>query len=181
MSAALEPLDFGVRITRVCDHLASAGYDSLLLTGRENIRWLTGFTGSNGWVLARRDELVLITDGRYGDQAVEQMAAAGVECRVEIGSTRVLMAKHLADVVGVGPLGFEGSHISFADHAALSAAVDVIWMPTNGVIEAARRTKDVGEIQRMAHASAIADTALAVTLPVLLGEPTETQFRVGSK
>jgi Xaa-Pro aminopeptidase len=177
MSAALEPLDFGVRITRVCSHLASAGYDSLLLTGRENIRWLTGFTGSNGWVLARRDELVLITDGRYGDQAVEQMAAAGVECRVEIGSTRVLMAKHLADVVGVGPLGFEGSHISFADHAALSAAVDVIWMPTNGVIEAARRTKDVGEIQRMAHASAIADTALAVTLPVLLGEPTETQFR----
>ena len=54
------------------------GADALLVSDLTNIRWLTGFTGSNGWVVLGPDSLTLVTDGRYGDQAAQQMAAAGV-------------------------------------------------------------------------------------------------------
>ena len=54
------------------------GIDALLVSDLTNIRWLTGFSGSNGWVLLDRDQLTLVTDGRYGVQAAHQLAAAGV-------------------------------------------------------------------------------------------------------
>ena len=42
---------------------------SLLVTDLNNIRWLTGFTGSAGTLFVRADDMVLIVDGRYGDQS----------------------------------------------------------------------------------------------------------------
>jgi len=110
----MAPLDHARRLAWASEHLGGAGYDRLLLTSRDNIRWLTGFTGSNGWVLVARDELVLITDGRYGEQATEQMQVAGVPGRVLIGATRQLMTEHLAREAGRTRLGFEGAHISYA-------------------------------------------------------------------
>ncbi len=43
--------------------------DALLISDLTNMRWLTGFTGSNGWVVLTPDHLTLVTDGRYGEQA----------------------------------------------------------------------------------------------------------------
>ena len=158
--------------------LTEGPVEGLLVTSLTNIRWLTGFTGSNGWVVLAGDDLVLITDGRYGDQAREQMDHAGVDGRILVGSTRSAMTDHLATVTHhCGVLGFEGAHISFADHAALSAAVGGSWIPTSDVIENHRRTKDQGEIDRMARAAAIADEALAATLALLGAEPAESEFR----
>lgn len=170
-------LDHARRLEWIDGHLGESDYEQILLTSRDNIRWLTGFTGSNGWVIVGRGELVLITDGRYGDQAAEQMERAGVGGRVSIGTTRAAMIDHLRRNVSSGSLGFEGAHMSFAEHAALTAAVEATWIPTSGVVEEARRTKDCGEVERMARAADIADIALALALPVLAGEPTEKQFR----
>ena len=57
------------RATRVRDRLGE--FDALLVSDLTNIRWLTGFTGSNGWVVLTRDALTLVTDGRYGEQATK--------------------------------------------------------------------------------------------------------------
>ena len=176
-SPVMTPLDHSRRLAWLVDQLASAAYDSLLLTSRDNIRWLTGFTGSNGWVVVGPDGVVLITDGRYRDQATQQLAGAGISGRIEIGSTRTLMTGHLGRTVGNGRLGFEAAHISFAEHAALSAAIETEWIPAIGVVEEGRRTKDAGEIERMERAADIADLALALTLPTLETEPTEAHFR----
>ena len=35
-----------------------------------DVRWLTGFSGSNGWAVVTADDLILGTDGRYGDRAL---------------------------------------------------------------------------------------------------------------
>jgi len=58
--------------------LAHTGAEALLVSDLTNVRWLTGFTGSNGWVVLGPDQLTLVTDGRYGEQAARQMALAGV-------------------------------------------------------------------------------------------------------
>ncbi|MCU1395674.1 MAG: Xaa-Pro aminopeptidase [Ilumatobacteraceae bacterium] len=173
----MTPLDHPRRVAWMRGHLAAASYDHFVVTSHDNIRWLTGFTGSNGWVLVTPDELVLITDGRYGEQGAAQMAAAGIDGAVRVGSTRQAMTDHLESAVRGRRVGFEGAHISYAEHASLSAAVDAEWTATAGVVEEGRRTKDAGEIERMERASDIADIALAVSLPFLHSEPTEAQFR----
>ena len=51
------------------------------------MRYLTGFTGSAGSLLVSADDAMFVTDGRYRTQSAEQLAAAGVDARVEIGLT----------------------------------------------------------------------------------------------
>ena len=59
--------------------------DALLVTSLTNIRYLTGFTGSAGLLFVLpEDAAVLVTDGRYGTQAGEQLDAAGVDARVVV-------------------------------------------------------------------------------------------------
>ncbi len=174
----LVDLDYAARAPRLLDALAGAGTNALLVTSLVNIRWLTGFTGSSAWLVVAPNGLTLITDGRYGDQAQEQSRVVGVDVQVAVGSTRAGQVAQLSSTVSAATrLGFEGGHISFADHSSLAATVDAVWVPTAGLVETLRRTKERGEIDRMAHAADIADQALAATLPDLHDEPTEVDFR----
>ena len=174
----LAPLDYVSRATRVVESLRRANVDALLVTSLTNIGWTIGFTGSSAWLLITPDGLTVVTDGRYGDQVAEQASVAGVELRILVGSTKAAQVAHLAGAVSaIDRLGFEAAHLTYADHAWFSANVATQWVPTGGLIEAERRTKDQGELDRMAHAAAIADSALASTLAVLYDEPTEIEFR----
>ena len=74
------------RVERVRARLAARA-EALLISDLTNIRWLTGFTGSNGWVVLGQEHLVLVTDGRYGQQAQRQLASAGVEADVLVSGT----------------------------------------------------------------------------------------------
>jgi Xaa-Pro aminopeptidase len=154
------------------------GIDALLVTDLSNIRWLTGFTGSNGWVLLGADGLVLLTDGRYGVQAANQMAAAGVEGDVAVGATGGAMLDELAArTAGLARVGFEAAHVSFQQHGQFAAALAPALLPTSGLVEAERRTKDAGEIEAIERACRIADQALAEVAPTLGDGLTEAQVR----
>lgn len=61
------PIDHGARLAMIQPRLPLGnGCDALLFTDLVDVRWLTGFTGSNGWAVVTADELILGTDGRYG-------------------------------------------------------------------------------------------------------------------
>lgn len=178
--AALPAMDVAGRLARLRQELADAGCDGLLVTAATNVRYLTGFTGSAGMVLVLPDEVVLVTDGRYATQAPEQMAAAGVDVRTEIGSPaeELDMVRSLVAQAGLSSLGLEAAHVSWARQRALAAD----WFPTielvatTGLVEALRRVKDPGEVARVSRAAEIADAALASVLPLLAEGPTETAF-----
>jgi Xaa-Pro aminopeptidase len=164
------------RAVRVRERLD--GLDALLVSDLTNIRWLTGFTGSNGWVVLTADGLTFVTDGRYGEQATRQMAAAGVQGDVLVGLTGAALQAHLATLTGGrAAVGFEAAHVSFQQHATWAAAFTTTLRPTTGIVEAERRTKDDGEIAAMARACAIADQALAEVAPLLGTGLTEAQVR----
>lgn len=178
--ALLAPLDHAARVASLRAVVGDVGVDAVLLTSPTNIRWLSGFTGSNGWILLTADDMTLFTDGRYADQSRDQLAAAGVEASVAVSSTRAIMTTDLVRVTEqarVRRLGFEGAHITYADHRSLSSAVPGEWTATSGLVEQLRRTKDQGEIDRMERAADIADAALAATVSMLYTGPTEAQFR----
>ena len=173
-------MDVAARAAAVRATLGGAGCDALLVTSLANIRWLTGFSGSAARVVVLPDELVFVTDGRYGDQAEMELAAAGVDARVLVGRSLAAQQDLLADVVGrvgsAGRLGLEAEHVSWSAQRAFTDALAAELVPTTGLVEEQRLVKDAGEVARIERAADIASAALDATLPLLAEEPTEAAF-----
>ncbi|MEQ1872205.1 MAG: Xaa-Pro peptidase family protein [Ilumatobacteraceae bacterium] len=167
------------RAQRVRRRLASTTKaDALLVSDISNIRWLTGFTGSNGWVVLDADGLTFITDGRYGQQAARQMEAAGVHGEVLVGATSPLVTDHIAKSCDrFDRVAFEAAHVTFAQHAQYVKSIKSELVPATGIVEAERRVKDADEIEKMAEACRIADQALAEVAPTLADGVTEAEVR----
>jgi Xaa-Pro aminopeptidase len=173
-SAALPPVEIATRADRLRIAARAVQLDALVITDLTNVRWLTGFTGSAGRVVLTADRLVVIVDGRYGDQARRQLGAAGVIGEVVIGlSGAELLDLLAAATAGLPAVGFESEHLTVAEHARLMAALGRPLVATAGVVEELRRAKDDGEIARIERAAAIASEALAAVLSVLEHGPTE--------
>jgi Xaa-Pro aminopeptidase len=178
----VERSDIAARLGRLVPKLDEAGCEALLVTHLVNVRYLTGFTGSAGLLLVLGDEVVLTTDGRYRDQAAEQLDAAGVDARVEVRPT--LAGQHevlSATARSVARLGLEADSVTWAQQRRFASHVfsDVELIPTEGVVEDLRRVKDAGEVDRMAEAARIADEALAAVLPLLGQGVTEREVALG--
>ena len=65
-TTVLPPMDVASRSARLREAFSGAAIDALLVTRLVNIRYLTGFTGSAALLLVRPDDLLFVTDGRYG-------------------------------------------------------------------------------------------------------------------
>jgi len=176
--AALVPMEVGERLARLRGSLAEDGIEALLVTHMVNVRYLTGFTGSAATLLVRPDDALFVTDGRYRDQSGEQLAAAGVAARVEIGLTQAAQRELLAEAaVGLADLGLEENHVSWARERELAEAFPgVALVPAGSPVEELRRVKDLGEIDRIRAACAIADDAFHSLLGRLAEGVTERQF-----
>jgi Xaa-Pro aminopeptidase len=171
-------MDVAGRLPRLRASLDGAGCDGLLVTNLTNIRYLTGFTGSAGLLLVLPDDLVLITDGRYKTQSAEQLAASGVEARVEIGTLPAQKEATAKAAAGVERLGLEATNVTWARQRSFATdwfpAAELV--PTEGLVETLRRVKDEGEQARIAEAARIADDALAAVRPMLATGVTEVEF-----
>ncbi|HEY3810471.1 MAG TPA: aminopeptidase P family protein [Acidimicrobiales bacterium] len=154
--------------------------DALLITSLTNLRYLTGFTGSAGMLFVLPEEAVLLTDGRYATQASEQLAATGVDARVEVakGPDQPERAGQIVASSPVARLGLEAAHVSWARQRSMAADwfPDLDLVPTVGLVEALREIKDAGELARLADAARIADAALEQVRPQLAAGLTEAAF-----
>lgn len=147
------------RRDRLRQRLVAADLDAILVTDLVNVRYLSGFTGSNAAMLIRVDDVtpVLATDGRYRTQAAQQVPDA--ELVIERACAPHLTARACAS--GVGRLGFE-SHVVTVDgfQALQDAAGDTELVRASGTVEALREVKDAGEIAVLRLACEAADAAL---------------------
>ena len=119
--------------------------DAMLVTSRASVRYLTGFTGSNGTVLALPGEAVFFTDPRYAIQSRRE-----VSCRTQVCKGPILTAV-AATVAGkrLRRLGFEPAHLSYEGFDALRAnmPVNASLEPVSGWLEAHRMLKSPSEIE----------------------------------
>src|SRR4051794_5556121 len=179
MSATtLAPLDIAPRLGRLRARIAGAEIDALLVTKLENVRYLTGFTGSAAMLLVTPDDALFVTDGRYTEQSKEQLGEAGVSVRIEIGLTGAAQHASLAAAVAPGArLGLEEYSVTWAEQRGFVSVFEgVELVPAGAIVEALRRVKDAGEIDRIRRACAIADDAFQALLPRLADGITEKQF-----
>ena len=177
--AALPPMDVAGRTDRLLALLEEAGCDVLLVTNLVDVRYLTGFTGSAGLLLVTPDGCTLVSDGRYRDQATEQVAASGAPAAVAISPTQPGQRQLVADAAaGAGRVGLQAAHVSWAAQRSYASEwfPDASVVPTEGLVEGLRAVKDEGEVARLLAAAAIADAALAATRPLLAERPTERAF-----
>lgn len=167
-------IDHRRRLPELRERLSDIGHRAMLVTDLTNIRWLTGFSGSAATLVVGPDRAVLVTDGRYREQADHQLA--GVECEARIGFTAAAQHDLIVEALaGLESVAAESASLSHARWTALSK--DLPLVPAAGLVEAGRRSKDVGEIARIAEASRCADAALAEVAPLLAHEPTEAEVR----
>jgi Xaa-Pro aminopeptidase len=174
---ALPPMELPSRIARLREKLSEAGCDGLVVSDLANVRYLTGFSGSAGLLLLKADEAILVTDGRYKDQAHNELARWGADAR-----SVALKAQEQLELLGqlsqgLRTLGLEAEHLSWAKERrwAEGWAKGLELVPTSGLVEGLRVCKDAGEVARIAAAAAIADAALALVTPMLAERPTEAE------
>jgi Xaa-Pro aminopeptidase len=169
-------METGRRADRLRGGLADAGCDALLVTRLVNIRYLTGFTGSAALLLVSADDLVFVTDGRYGEQAAEQLGGAGVVATIEVSTTMAGQQAALRTAArGVKRLGLEAESVTWGQQRRFASdwfpAAELV--PTAGLVDDLRRVKDAGEVARMQAAATAADGALAAVRPMLAERPEE--------
>ncbi|WP_436796195.1 M24 family metallopeptidase [Actinospongicola halichondriae] len=173
----LAPLETAQRIGRLRERFADEACDALVVTDLVNIRYLTGFTGSNAVLLVTTDDVTLVTDGRYRTQSAEQLEAAGVVASIAIANDP---ERELAAAArGITRIGLEADDVSWATQRRW--ATDTFsWahlVPTQAVVLTQRAVKDEGEVDRLLAASAIADAALADVASRVHDGLTERAFR----
>lgn len=148
--------------------LADRDLDALLVTDLLNIRYLTGFTGSNAALVVHagdeagtEDRTVICTDGRYLTQVAEQVP----DLRAEIARS---CAPHLIEQgggQGAARWGFESHVVTVDDFAAWSVpGSPITFQRVPGMVERLRMVKDEYEIEQLRAACRAADVALAALI-----------------
>ena len=139
--------------------LAERELDALLVSNLVNLRWLTGFDGTNGAAIVAAERLRFITDFRYLTQSAEQLDP---EWEREIATD---LLKRAVEGLSDAPLklGFDDTHLTVRQHAqlaTLAAGRDGIELvAAGGILEALRAIKDAAEIEKIRAAAKVADEA----------------------
>ncbi len=155
----LPPMDVAGRLSRTRTAIGAAGVESLFVTKPVNVRWLTGFTGSNGSVLVKEHGLTLFTDGRYEEQASLEISAVGGAAEIVITRTTEAEA---GPRIGTALTGVESHHLTLDGFETLaSVAPEAQFENVGPLIDQLRQQKDPSELARLRRAAKIADDALA--------------------
>jgi Xaa-Pro aminopeptidase len=166
------------RLTNLRNILKEKNIDGILITSASNITYLTGFTGDSSRLMVSELGTVLITDGRYAEQAAN-------ECHKEINIIQWLQNKrysaetynHVAERFGIKTMAFE-SHVStFAEYDTLRNGLkNISLVPLASAVETLRQIKDAYEIECLKRACEISDKSLELTIPFIKEGITEIEL-----
>lgn len=152
--------------------------DGVLISAAENRRYLSGFSGSAGYLLITKAKAVLVTDSRYTEQATNQSPYFDVR---QVRGGWGWLIDELKDS-GVKKVGFESQDMTVASYNNLidaikgdSALGDVSFVPAPGLAENQRIIKDHEELQMLQLAIDAADKAMDQVTPVITPGMTEKE------
>ncbi len=167
-------MDHALRRRRLAEWLEGAGIEALLVSRLPNVRYLTGFTGSNGQVIVRaQGPALFLTDGRYGEQSRREVP--DLERRVYLEGMNGAVRSAAAEL-GLGRLGFEGDGLTYRAYTDLGADLPAKLVAVNGAVERLRWTKDEDELRTMRRAQEVTDAAFEAILPKLREGVTEREL-----
>jgi Xaa-Pro aminopeptidase len=165
-------MNLSKRLQHVREELAERELDTLLVSEAKNRRYLSGFSGSSGWLLVTEARPILITDGRYWDQVVRECPGVDLFKFVAAdheslsGALTVLLKERGLPADGKS-LGVETNGMTLAAFRDLQKGLanqGLSLTEVEGVVHKLRERKDSEEITLMRKAAEIADEALSSAL-----------------
>lgn len=147
-------MDHAGRIARLQTSLDGQGVDALLVTDLTNVRYLTGFSGTNGQALVMPGAAHFFTDGRYEARSKTLVKAADIAIYPDRLSDVLSPALEAASV---NRLGVEGATMTLSQRDDLDERVGAELIATSGVVEELRRSKEPAEVDLIRDAIRIAD------------------------
>jgi Xaa-Pro aminopeptidase len=154
------------RLERLRQVMQQQAIPAILITNAFNRQYMTGFTGSSGYVYVTQDRAVFLTDFRYMTQASQE--TVGYEILEHQSSGVAASVKELLRKQGITRLGFEQADVTYGAFLSYQhelAGIELV--PTNQIIEKLRMIKDAGELQIMQEAADLADQTFSHILTKL--------------
>ena len=149
------------RLQKLRASIGKKEIDALLISQPENLVYLSGFTGSSGYLLISEQNAILATDFRYVEQAKKESPHLQI---LQIKREFRDWLPGLVSDLGLHKLGFEANFISYEGYHKFSEAIksrqvslDVV--PTIGIVDQLRSIKEPEELQFITKAVALTDAA----------------------
>ncbi len=162
------------RAERLVERLPEIGADAIVVTSLVNVRYLTGYTGSNGVAVVGPSLRLFLTDFRYTEQS-----AVEVDSTFDRRIATLDLLEGISDALPAGELrlAFEDGHLTVRSHARLRELMPerVELVAAGDPVEELRAVKEPGEIEKIAAAAASADAALQQVMDAGLVGRTEVQ------
>ena len=144
--------------------LKSEHLDGVLILGLPNMRYLSGFTGTDGALFVGADESIFMTDSRYCEQAREQVEVGRIVCYKD----KLKAIGDLLDGSSVQRIGFEAEAVNVALYNDLIALnPSVTWLPLKEQIRSLRGKKSEAELIHLQKAADLNHQAFDTVLPLI--------------
>ena len=168
------------RIRELRRKLQMEELDAMLISNSDNRRYLSGFTGSSGYLVVTQKELILLTDFRYTEQAINQSP----EFRIERVGGSYAWLSNIVEELGINKMGFESQDLTFATHALFKDNLNESainerppsFIPTNGIVENIRILKDGHELELLTYAIGLSDNAINKIAPCIEAGTKESEI-----
>lgn len=159
---------FYERIEKVKSRIQELEIEALLIVHIPNIRYLTGYTGDEGTLLLSNDEVFLIVDSRYTEQAITECKGIKV---VEPKQAKEGLIETLNEIINskcIERVGFEKRYMPYYLYKMLTEKISQVrWIETEDIVEEIRSVKNEEEIKLIREAVKIAEEALKETLELI--------------
>ena len=143
------------RINKVRESFESYNINGIIIASRYNRYYLSGFTGTNGYLIIDKDRNILITDSRYIEQASKQCPDYEI---INQGKNIYETIQKVLQQMNILELGFEDNHITYREYADYEKNIQNLKLiPVRNSVERIREIKNAEEIKKIKKAAQIAD------------------------
>lgn len=152
--------------------LAEERIDGLLITDLVNVKYLSGFTGTSGYLIITKKHAIFTTDFRYEEQAKAEVKGCSVriESSERSGEVRDVCAEY-----GIRTLGFEENAVTYGAYRKLSKR-KIKLRPVGNIVESIRAVKSAKELSCIRTAVSRAESAFRKLQPFIKAGTTERKI-----
>tara|TARA_Y100001936_G_scaffold45098_1_gene43959 strand:- start:3009 stop:4085 length:1077 start_codon:yes stop_codon:yes gene_type:complete len=164
---------FSKRIEKLKSIMSEKGYNAFYVANITNVRYLSGFTGSSGFLLLTDEGDHFFSDGRYTEQSKHEV----LDFKIHITTNHLKLINDNKLLKSDWVMCFEGSHLAFDTYNRLKTSCQINELiPTNDIIENIAAVKDQTEIDALQTAVDITDRVFDLILPEIKVGVTEKQI-----
>ncbi len=130
--------------------------DGLFISKLHNVRYVSGYTSDDAYLLITKSKNYFITDPRYTEQAMSECPSYEIVNWRDLGTSVGNAVANIAKELKLATVGFEADNLTYSNYSSMADGVDAKFVPTTGIVEKFRSIKTPKEIENLRNACAIA-------------------------